>query len=653
MRRLPVYVNEAFRPQRVSGQQRYAREIADRLPADWIRLQPSGIWARGRIGTWLWLQLVLPWRARKGVLISMTARTPLWHPRHVVVIHDMFVVDHPEWFSRSYYWTHWPLQLIQMRTAKALVCVSEPVATTVRERSHCTVRVAPNAPSDVFASAAADGAVSPVAVDGRSVIDRLELTAGQYLVTVGSLEPRKNLARLAQAYAQLPEPVRAAWPLVIVGGSADIYGQVDIDWPEQVVLAGYVDDDELTALYKHSGAVAFVSLDEGFGLPIVEAHAAGAPAIVCSDIDVFAWICGDHATYVDPLDPASIAAGLLAVTEGRSVPLSVESGRFTWTLSAATVAATAREVAELPGAAAGALTATQPPGQGLRPAVVIASAGRPEVLADLMDDLQRQTVAFDLVLCVPDDQSLPATPLPHGTRITYALGAAAQRNAAIELVPDADVLFTFDDDAVPREDYIERALELFAREPGVVALTGRVLLDGATGDSDGAISRADSEAAIAASIDEPLRGEWARSRELYGCNMAFRAGLPGAEMFDGRLPLYSWLEDHDLARRLMRHGTLVKAQDCVVVHRGVSSGGRTNHVRLGYSQAMNPLYLHHKGSFPLWLTVHEIYRRVLKNAVYAVTGPDKDARRDRLRGNVMGFVDAARGRFTPERIRDL
>ncbi len=287
-----------------------------------------------------------------------------------------------------------------------------------------------------------------------------------------------------------------------------------------------------------------------------------------------------------------------------------------------------------------------------RIAVIVASAGRPELLAEVVADLERQTrTDFTLVVSVPDAASVPVGPLPSRCRlVTGTRGLAAQRNAALDVVPDATHVFAFDDDAVVREDYLERAVVFFDAHPEVVALTGRVLLDGATGE---AISRDAADRALQASLKDPIQSAWVPSRELYGCNFAFRPGAAPGERFDGRLPLYSWLEDHDLARRLMRHGRLARVEDCVIVHRGVKSGGRVAHERLGYSQVMNPAYLHHKGSFPLWLAVHETLPRVGKNAVRAIRGAEAKWRRQRLRGNLLALGDVLRRRFTPERILEL
>ncbi|WP_138733973.1 glycosyltransferase family 2 protein [Modestobacter excelsi] len=286
-----------------------------------------------------------------------------------------------------------------------------------------------------------------------------------------------------------------------------------------------------------------------------------------------------------------------------------------------------------------------------RIAVVLASANRPELLGAVVADLQRQTRRdFRLVVSVPDRDSLPAEPLPGGAVVVHDRGLAAQRNAGLAAAPDATHVFCFDDDAVVRSDYLDRAVAFFDAHPDVVALTGRVLLDGATGDE---VPRSVADDALAASISEPPTGDWQPSRELYGCNFAFRPDAVDGERFDPRLPLYSWLEDHDFARRAMRHGTLAWVHDCVIVHRGVKSGGRMAHERLGYSQVMNPAYLHHVGSFPLWLTAYETLPRIGKNALRAVRGGEADWRRERLRGNLRAAADVARRRFTPERVLEI
>ena len=284
-------------------------------------------------------------------------------------------------------------------------------------------------------------------------------------------------------------------------------------------------------------------------------------------------------------------------------------------------------------------------------AVILASTGRPGLLAEVISDVMRQTLSpHHLVISVPDRASLPEHGVPDGATVVHALGLAAQRNAGLAAVPEADLVFFFDDDAVVRADYVERAVALFAARPEVVGLTGRVLLDGATGNE---IGRTEAEAVLHRSSTERPTGVTRPSRALYGCNFAYRLSAARELRFDDRLSLYSWLEDHDFARRLMSVGGLIKADDCVIVHRGAKSGGRRAHTCLGYSQVMNPAYFVGKGSFPLWLAAWEVFRPTAKHVAYSVAGPQRQWRRERLGGNLLAVRDVVGGHFTPERIRNL
>ncbi|WP_062201923.1 glycosyltransferase family 4 protein [Demequina salsinemoris] len=336
-----LVVNGAFRPQRVTGQQRYAIEIADRLVRDhgFGEHAPQGGWLGSAVKEWAWTMLRLPSLASGSVVVSLTARSPFAR-RQVLVVHDLFVLTNPEWFSRKYVLTHAPTLRAQLRTASAVVAVSEPTAEAVRGRFAGKVVVAPNAPSDVFRS-------SPSAADAAATgaLESRGLREDGYLLTVGSKDPRKNLPRLAHAYGLLPEETRSRFPLVVVGGGAAIYQGESIAWPKGTVDAGYVTDDDLRALYAGARAVVFPSMAEGFGLPLVEAAAAGAGSLVVSDLDVFRWICEDGAVYVDPSSAESIAAGLTAAIEGRAPAISIDLDRFDWNASARAVAEICTEVA--------------------------------------------------------------------------------------------------------------------------------------------------------------------------------------------------------------------------------------------------------------------------------------------------------------------
>ncbi|KYH45243.1 hypothetical protein AZH51_13825 [Branchiibius sp. NY16-3462-2] len=285
---------------------------------------------------------------------------------------------------------------------------------------------------------------------------------------------------------------------------------------------------------------------------------------------------------------------------------------------------------------------------GLRVAIVMASAGRAELLGQALDDLLKQSYPVAAhVVSVPDEDSLPRDVDPTWQVVSGSRGLTAQRNAGLDALHDIDVVFFFDDDAVVHNDYISAAVDYFTDNPQCLAITGTVLADGViTGEID-----RDPALELVRRWRPSPNGPTSRpSRTLFGANFAIRIGKVPDLRFDERLVLYSWLEDHDVARRLGAVGDLAKISDAVIVHRGASSGGRTNHLRLGYSQIMNPVYLHRKGSFPVWLTAWEIFRPTAKNVVYAFYGPQRSWRRVRLAGNARAVGDACRGRITPERI---
>jgi glycosyltransferase involved in cell wall biosynthesis len=172
------------------------------------------------------------------------------------------------------------------------------------------------------------------------------LEPGGYVLATGTLEPRKNLLRLIRAHAKLPPDLRAAHPLLLVGPrgweTAEILAAAGRD-ERAVRLAGYVPDDELAALYAGCTVFCYPSLYEGFGLPVLEAMAAGAP-VITSNLSSLPEVAGDAAVYVDPLDERAIGAALerlLRSPEERSRLAAAGPQRaagFSWSRCAAQIA---------------------------------------------------------------------------------------------------------------------------------------------------------------------------------------------------------------------------------------------------------------------------------------------------------------------------
>jgi glycosyltransferase involved in cell wall biosynthesis len=297
-----LYINVLFQAQRTTGQQRYASEVTRRLidRPDVLPLSAPPSWGSVPTLTHLWAQVGLPFTAADGVLLSMTARSPVAARRHVVVVHDLFPITNPEWYSRTYAVTHAAALHVQLRTASVLAAVSEPVQEQLRERyPDKEVVLAPNAPADCFGRTVGPAASAPPP------------SRQGFILAVGSADPRKNFARLLTAYERLSPDLRQAHPLVIVGGEGSQFAAsgVHLQTESTIRRLGYVDDNELAQLYAAAAVVVVPSLNEGFGLPVVEALAAGAQ-VVASDIPAFRWVAGRSATYFNPLSDVSIAEAM-------------------------------------------------------------------------------------------------------------------------------------------------------------------------------------------------------------------------------------------------------------------------------------------------------------------------------------------------------
>ena len=264
-------------------------------------------------------------------------RAPLWpgSPPTVVTIHDLNFLVRPETVSR---WNrHYSRATIHRVVASADRIVASTAATADDvERllgvGGDRVRVVHLGVSERFHE--------PSAADLPASLAR----ASGYVLFVGTPEPRKNLARLAEAVASLRASGREE-RLVVAGG--DGWGGVDRGANDAVLWLGRVSDEELRALYASAGCLAIPSLHEGFGLPALEAMASGCP-VVASDAGALPEVCGDAAVLVDPLSVRSIADGIaIAIDDGDAFR---ERGRarareFSWTRTAERLEAVYRELA--------------------------------------------------------------------------------------------------------------------------------------------------------------------------------------------------------------------------------------------------------------------------------------------------------------------
>lgn len=340
-----ITINGAFRGQQLTGQQRYAAELAAALLIleETIRERraPHRI-QKNKWLAWLWAQFLVFENLRSGYLLTLTSRGPLLARRHVITVHDLFVLSHPEWFSRFYCLSHVVALKWQIRSAALIIAVSEPVAAQLRALPLCKTRVvvAPNAPAHAFLRSGQDSGA-------ERLLGEFGLQQGGFLLALSSTDPRKNMSMLFESYEGVPQGLRSGLPLVVVGpGPSSVFAACSADAPpSEIRHLGYVTDGQLAGLYGGAAAVLFPTLDEGFGLPAVEALACGATLVV-SDIEVLRWVCGEHATYVDPTSVAAWTEVITSIAAGHGAPEDVESrsarrasveARFSWNTSAQTV----------------------------------------------------------------------------------------------------------------------------------------------------------------------------------------------------------------------------------------------------------------------------------------------------------------------------
>lgn len=303
-----IVLNARFYAHRPTGMQRYALELACRF-ADHIRpLRPAKP-LRGATGH-LWEQLYLPSAVGGRLLWSPNNTGPLAVGRQVCTIHDLIPIDHPEWFNRRFSaWYEWLLP----RLAKKIQHI---IADSQFTKQRIVERLGVKPEKVTVIPLGVDKRFSPRTPEEIQAVRRsLGIKAPAYMLYVGSLEPRKNLGRLLQAWARVQPSLGGEVELVVAGakGSSRVFESVRLDpLPPGVQFTGYVSDEQLPCLYAGAVALVYPSLYEGFGLPPLEAMACGTP-VVTSNGTSLPEVAADAAVLVDPEDVESIAEGIRRV----------------------------------------------------------------------------------------------------------------------------------------------------------------------------------------------------------------------------------------------------------------------------------------------------------------------------------------------------
>lgn len=328
----PIVINgRAAVRTRISGVERWAREMALRLPAlrpgRYVVIRPPRALAH-RAGQG-WEQLLLPLRAASieaRAILSPANLAPVASKRNLVVIHDVAALRHPEWYSPAY--VRWQRAVMPAIARRAL----EVITPSSFSRGELVEVLGADPDRTTVVAGGVDerfsARVDPSPAARAHGLDR------PYVLTLAGGHARKNLDLLGASATTLRGK---GIELVAAGGAAS--HQASRKEVRGIRMLGYVREEHLPGLYSGAQAFAMPSREEGFGLPCLEAMASGCP-VVAARGGALPETCGDAALLVDPDEPADMADALAAAIADEGVRRDlIERGRaraamFTWARAA-------------------------------------------------------------------------------------------------------------------------------------------------------------------------------------------------------------------------------------------------------------------------------------------------------------------------------
>lgn len=316
-----LVVNGRFLTRRITGVERYGleilRQIGGRLQVQKPKRALSGL--SGHI----WEQFILPAKLSPDSILWSPANTgPLLIRDQVLTIHDLSPLEHPEWFRSSFAaWYRLFLPILAKRVRRILV-PSDYIKQKVTKRFAVdNITVTPEGvDSAIFhPNAKQDGYYLP----------------SKYILSVGTLEPRKNLPLLLQTWSKIKNEFKDM-ELVIAGETGRVFRNVSMPHDlERVRFLGYVPEAHLAGLYARATLFVLPSKDEGFGLPALEAMACGIPTIASDGGALPETIC-DAGMIFNLDNPDGLTTAIRTCLNDRSLYNTLKekglahAGSFTW-----------------------------------------------------------------------------------------------------------------------------------------------------------------------------------------------------------------------------------------------------------------------------------------------------------------------------------
>lgn len=292
-----------------------------RVPAGYLtnrrwRLSASRLAAASRPARILWEQTALPWSARRmraDLLHAMAFVGPLASPCPLVVtVYDLTPVLFPDAFNRVNRTYLTTMIGVSARRAQRVIAISQST-----KRDLVRLMGVPAERVDVVYPGLEPGIAPVTDAAALAAFRERHHLPEHFVLFVGTLEPRKNVANLVRAYGLLRQRGVRTHALVLAGSKGwryeSVFAGIDKSGAaESIIMPGYVPRDELSMWYSAADAFIYPSLYEGFGLPVLEAMACGAPTIT-SNVSSLPEVAGDACLLVEPEDVDDIADALQRV----------------------------------------------------------------------------------------------------------------------------------------------------------------------------------------------------------------------------------------------------------------------------------------------------------------------------------------------------
>lgn len=252
--------------------------------------------------------------------------------RTLLTVHDLSFLRYPDAFVPAL--RRYLERVVPRSIARAGLVLADSEAT--RTDLITLLDVLPEKVQVLYSGVDARFRQRPELGEAERLRARYGLGDAPYILSVGTIQPRKNYVRLIRAFIQLTN--QSTHRLVIAGGCGWLYEETLAEaarYPGRVRILGFVDDEDLPALYRNAALFVFPSLYEGFGLPVLEAMACGVPT-VCSHASSLPEVVGDAALLVDPLDTDSLATAMMRALEDTDLRREMiahglaQAAKFTW-----------------------------------------------------------------------------------------------------------------------------------------------------------------------------------------------------------------------------------------------------------------------------------------------------------------------------------